>query len=89
MSEKCIVLNCENHKHQGKFVGDLCAPCHGWITKREGIFSQAYRNEYDNVMGCQIVEAEFGRNEVTVKMLGDSWRVGAGLYCLREFKGAA
>ena len=25
---KCIVKGCENHKHQGTFVGDLCFPCH-------------------------------------------------------------
>jgi len=29
---RCIVRGCENHKHQGRFVGDLCAPCHEYIT---------------------------------------------------------
>jgi hypothetical protein len=29
---RCIVHGCENHKHQGRFVGDLCAPCHESIT---------------------------------------------------------
>jgi hypothetical protein len=42
--EKCIVKDCENHKHQGRFVGDLCSPCHAFITRNEGKHSQAYRN---------------------------------------------
>ncbi len=40
----CIVKDCENHKHQGRFVGDLCSPCHAFITRNEGKYSQAYRN---------------------------------------------
>jgi hypothetical protein len=39
-----IVKDCENHKHQGRFVGDLCSPCHAFITRNEGKYSQAYRN---------------------------------------------
>ncbi|MBK3779827.1 hypothetical protein G3A43_06140 [Paraburkholderia aspalathi] len=30
--EKCIVKGCQNHKHQGLFVGDLCTPCHRMLT---------------------------------------------------------
>jgi Na+/phosphate symporter len=41
---KCIVKNCENHSHQGKFIGELCSPCHRYITEGEGKYSQAYRN---------------------------------------------
>jgi len=41
---KCIVKDCENHTHEGKFVGDLCSPCHAFITTGEGGQSQAYRN---------------------------------------------
>ena len=44
MSDKCIVKDCENHKHQGLFVGDLCGPCHQFITEGIGKHSQAYRN---------------------------------------------
>jgi hypothetical protein len=40
----CIVKDCENHKHQGRFVGDICSPCHAFITRNEGKYSQAYRN---------------------------------------------
>lgn len=25
---KCIVKRCVNHKNQGKFIGDICVPCH-------------------------------------------------------------
>ena len=40
----CIVKGCRNHKHEGHFVGDLCGPCHTFITAGEGKYSQAYRN---------------------------------------------
>ena len=29
---KCIVSGCSNHRENGKFVGDLCSPCHEYIT---------------------------------------------------------
>lgn len=32
MSDKCIVYGCENYKHEGYFIGDLCSPCHNMIT---------------------------------------------------------
>ena len=41
---KCIVKDCLNHQHEGKFAGDLCSPCHTFITTNEGKYSQAYRN---------------------------------------------
>lgn len=41
---KCIVKDCENHQHQGKFVGDVCGPCYEFIATGKGENSQAYRN---------------------------------------------
>lgn len=41
---KCIVKDCENHVHQGKFVGAICAPCNQFLTTGEGKYSQLYRN---------------------------------------------
>ena len=41
---RCIVKDCKNHEHEGKFVGSFCFPCHEYITKAEGRHSQAYRN---------------------------------------------
>lgn len=29
---KCIVKDCPNHKGEGRFVGDLCGPCHAMLT---------------------------------------------------------
>jgi hypothetical protein len=29
---RCIVHGCVNHRHQGRFIGELCAPCHEYIT---------------------------------------------------------
>lgn len=31
-TEKCIVHGCGNEKHQGNFIGDICAPCFHIIT---------------------------------------------------------
>ena len=42
--KKCITANCENTSDLGTFVGDLCAPCHVFITSGNGRDSQAYRN---------------------------------------------
>jgi hypothetical protein len=41
---KCIVKNCQNHEHEGRFIGQLCSPCFGYISTEEGVHSQAYRN---------------------------------------------
>ena len=32
MTTKCIVAGCQNHKDEGRFVGDLCVPCYNMIT---------------------------------------------------------
>jgi hypothetical protein len=29
---ECIVKGCTNKKHEGKFIGDICAPCYHIIT---------------------------------------------------------
>lgn len=29
---KCIVKGCNNCSHEGRFIGDLCAPCYTMLT---------------------------------------------------------
>lgn len=41
---KCIVKDCVNQAHEGQFIGDLCNPCHEFVTTGSGIYSQVYRN---------------------------------------------
>jgi hypothetical protein len=48
---KCIVKDCANHMHEGRFVGELCTPCHTFITTGEGTYSQAYRNSQREWVG--------------------------------------
>lgn len=43
-ARKCCVHNCTNTTDQGQFVGDVCVPCHKFITLGTGTHSQAYRN---------------------------------------------
>jgi hypothetical protein len=57
-SVKCIVKDCENHKHEGGFVGNLCIPCHEFITTGEGVYSQAYRNTKREWVGLTDEEVE-------------------------------
>ena len=56
MNSKCIVLLCENHKEEGTFIGDLCAPCYEYITLGKGIFSQAYRNTRKPTLNKEAVD---------------------------------
>jgi hypothetical protein len=61
----CIVKDCENHKHQGHFVGDLCGPCHAFIARNEGKYSQAYRNakrEWQGLTDEERLECEISSN---------------------------
>ena len=53
---KCIVKDCANHMHEGRFVGELCTPCHTFITTGEGTYSQAYRNSQREWVGLTYEE---------------------------------
>ena len=56
-SKNCIVLGCDNNSRDGSFVGDLCAPCHTFITTGDGQYSQAYRNSLQIIVRrCKLVE---------------------------------
>ena len=48
----CITLNCPNRVGQGMFVGDLCSPCHSYLTTMSGRYSQLYRNTRRESMVC-------------------------------------
>jgi len=41
---KCIVKDCQNQGNKGEFIGELCVPCHEFITQGKGVHSQIYRN---------------------------------------------
>jgi hypothetical protein len=48
----CITLNCPNRVGDGVFVGDLCSPCHTYLTTMQGKHSQLYRNTREkNMLG--------------------------------------
>jgi hypothetical protein len=50
MSKKCIINGCENRNDQGEFHGDLCCPCHEYISNNKGNNSQAQINEEQIIM---------------------------------------
>jgi hypothetical protein len=41
---KCHVKDCENHDHQGLFIGIVCSPCYEFLSIGRGKHSQLYRN---------------------------------------------
>jgi hypothetical protein len=49
-SKKCIVRNCNNRTGEGSFKGNLCTPCHTFITTGQGRYSQMYRNSVGMVL---------------------------------------
>ena len=55
---KCAVKDCENHAHQGHFVGLLCLPCHTFIAGDGGSYSQAYRNSRNMIDTAIAMERE-------------------------------
>ena len=68
---ECIVKGCENHANQGVFVGDLCSPCHGFITTGEGVYSQAYRNTKREWVG--LTDVEVGDTLIDLPILGNGY----------------
>jgi hypothetical protein len=59
---KCIVKDCINQTHEGLFIGELCAPCHEFVTKGNGVYSQVYRNTQRQWVWLtdEDIEQEFG-----------------------------
>jgi len=56
MSKSCIVYRCQNREDQGKFIGDLCAPCYEHISNQpipERQYSQAFRNSLETARICE------------------------------------
>lgn len=68
---KCIVKDCQNQGHQGEFIGILCSPCHKYITKGEGKYSQAYRNAQRTWAG--LTRQEFREATDGLEDLEDCW----------------
>ena len=65
-SQKCVVLNCTNHKSEGKFQGDLCIPCYVFVSTGKGVYSQAYRNTQREPLTDEeidkVTDAQWARN---------------------------
>ncbi|MCR4302275.1 MAG: hypothetical protein NUV51_11730 [Sulfuricaulis sp.] len=39
---KCVVKGCANWRGEGRFVGDICAPCHHMIVTGNGAYSNTF-----------------------------------------------
>jgi hypothetical protein len=67
----CIVKGCENYKNQGRFVGNLCSSCYGFLTTGDGKYSQAY---------CNTQRQWVGLTEEDLKLLSAEWRIVYGAW---------
>jgi hypothetical protein len=45
MADKCIVHGCSNHTSQGRFVGEMCGPCHTMITTGKMMPTDSFLNQ--------------------------------------------
>jgi hypothetical protein len=81
---KCIVKDCENHVHQGNFVGAICSPCNQFLTTGEGKYSQLYRNTVAAEReACIKLLEDFSQTQMVPVL--DTWRMGliAGANAIR------
>ena len=82
---RCAVKDCENHSHQGKFVGLLCSPCHSFIAGDGGLYSQAYRNSRSMIDAAIAAERKavgqiwLGCAQACRDIAGDKWALYKGL----------
>ena len=58
MSDKCIIFGCTNHKLQGRFIGNLCGPCHDMLASGEPKYGQTFVHE----MQTRIADLEVNNN---------------------------
>ena len=60
---ECVVQYCDNNSNGGVFYGNLCGPCHEYVTLGRGIYSQAFRNTQAEVLKererCAEIAAEW------------------------------
>jgi hypothetical protein len=53
--DKCLVAGCTNHKNKGKFIGDLCSPCHTMLTQGKKMPSDAwFAKQWVGLTGTEI-----------------------------------
>ena len=68
---KCIVKDCINQTHEGLFIGELCAPCHEFVTTGNRVYSQVYKNAQRQWVGL---------TEEDLKLLSAEWRIVYGAW---------
>jgi hypothetical protein len=59
--------------HEGRFVGELCTPCHIFITTGEGTYSQAYRNSQREWVGLTEDDLSVCKGDEAQVLLAKYW----------------
>jgi hypothetical protein len=67
---KCLTKGCGNHRHQGKFIGDLCAPCNSYITTGNVGPTESFLGDLQRERDEAIAEATNAVNDI----IGMKWQ---------------
>jgi len=77
MSGKCIVHGCKNHRHEGRFVGDLCAPCHTMLAYGEINRSFAFFAVEITTLRAEVERLRTALKKIAKVTYGSDWTWGS------------
>ena len=66
---KCIVHGCSNHADQGRFVGEMCSPCHTMITTGKVMPTDSFLNQITS-LEAEITRLTSERDELRELLAG-------------------
>lgn len=77
---KCLVKGCENHSHEGKFVGELCNPCHimlteGKVSPSNAWFVEAIKNAREDVLKDVTITSKTSGEVVAITLTDEDHRI--------------
>lgn len=77
---KCIVKGCENHTHEGMFVGNLCKPCHtmlttGQVNPSNAWFVRAIEGAKEEVLKDVTITSKTNGEVVAVTLTDEDHRI--------------
>lgn len=77
---KCLVKGCENHSHEGKFVGELCKPCHimlteGKVSPSNAWFVEAIKNAREDVLKDVTITSKTSGEVVAITLTDEDHRI--------------
>lgn len=53
---KCVVDGCTNYEYQGKFVGNLCSPCHSFLIFNRAVIDQEQNKSHASKLFKMLID---------------------------------